>query len=165
MWISMTKPTTSEQEFEKFMAGQSGLSRIYQQTQADGPSELADRRILAAARDAVADQDGVKSHPKRWLIPAAIAAGLVVLSLVVLLHHQFGVQDQTDLAGQPPADREMLGNLKPDPAHLLGEIAQLVRDGKTAQARDQFRAFQELHPDYPLDFQAYPELEQFKQAK
>ena len=161
----MTKPTTPEQEFEAFMSGQSELSDIYQQTQADGPSDLADKRILAAARSAVATRQDTNSRGKRWFVPAAIAAGLVVLSLVLVIQYQHNQTGQTDVAGQQPTDREMVSNMKPNPAHLLDEIVQLVKDGKTSAARDQFRAFQELHPDYPIDYQQYPELEQFKQTQ
>lgn len=161
----MTKPTTPEQEFEEFMSGQTELSGIYQQTQADGPSDLADKRILEAARSAVSTHHDAIPRGKNWFVPAAIAAGLVVLSLVLVIQYQQNDTGQTDLAGQPPPDREVVSNLKPDPAHVLSEIVQLLKDGKTSEARAQFRAFQELHPDYPIDYQQYPELEQFKQTK
>ena len=161
----MTKPTIPEQEFEEFMSGHSELSDIYQRTQADGPSDLADKRILEAARSAVATHHGETSRGKHWYVPAAIAAGLVVLSLVLVIQYQQNETGKTDLAGQQTPDREVVSNLKPDPAHVLSEIVQLVKDGNTSAARTQFRVFQELHPDYPIDYQQYPELEQFKQTK
>ena len=161
----MTKPSTPEQEFEAFMSGQSELSHIYQQTRTDGPSGLADKRILDAAHNAVATHHDTNPRGKHWFVPATIAASLVVLSLVLVIQYQQNHTSQTDLAGQQPTDREVVSNLKPDPAHLLSEIVQLVKDGNTSMARDQFRAFQELHPDYPIDYQQYPELEQFKPTK
>ena len=164
MWIAMTKPKNTEQEFEEFMSGNSKLSHIYRQSQTDGPSELTDKRILDTARSTVATQQN-HLRGKRWLIPAAIAASLVVISLVMVIKYQNNDAGQTDLAGQQSLDREVVSNLKPDPAHLLDEIVQLVKNGKITTARDQYRAFLELHPDYPIDYQRYPELEQFKQAK
>jgi len=153
----MTKPTTPEQEFAAFMSGDADLSRLYQQTSTEGPSELADKRILDAAHKDITKHHGTSSRGKRWLVPAAIAAGLVILSLVVVMQYQ---HIETDRPG-----REMVSNLKPDPTHLLDEINGLAKEGNVSAAQDQYRAFIELHPDFPIDYQRYPELLQFKENK
>lgn len=153
----MTKPTTPEQEFTAFMSGDTDVSRLYQQTSTDGPSELADKRILDAAHKAITKHPGSRARGKRWLVPAAIAAGLVILSLVVVMQYR-------NIETEQP-DREMVSNLKPDPTHLLDEINALAKEGNVSAARDQYRAFIELHPDFPIDYQRYPELLQFKENK
>lgn len=159
----MADQPRSEQEFREFMANQSELSSIYQQSDLDGPNDLLDQRILAAARKAVAQQHGLKSQRKRWLIPAAIAAGFAVLAIVLAVqYHNLDSDDLALVSHQQEQERQVVSNLKPDPTRLLDQIVQLVKDNKIAVARDQYDAFNELYPDYLINYQAYPELEQFR---
>lgn len=161
----MTKQRNSEQEFDEFMSGHSELSRLYQQTRADGPSEITEQRILAAARKAV-DKNGqtASTTNKRWYVPIAIAASIAMLSIFLVLQFQTDDSDVMKTAEQEDG-RDIVSNLKPDPASQLADIVQLIKAGKTDVAREQFTAFKQLFPDYPIDFQQHPELAQFKDER
>lgn len=161
----MTKRLTPEQEFDEFMSGKTELSRLYQQLDNNGPSEFTDKQIISAAHSAIgAQRHGASTNGLRWYIPAAIAASLAVLAVLVVFQFKTDVNAPLDVA-EHGTEREINSNIKHDPARLLAVIVQLQKDGKLKQASDQFAAFKQLYPDFVIDFEKYPELKSFDKTE
>lgn len=76
----MSKQIRNDAELDRYLKdGQSPLSRVYQQTQSEGPAETTDARILAAARAAVTKPSaGGTSRGVHWWIPASFAATFIL---------------------------------------------------------------------------------------
>jgi len=92
---------TDIKALDEYLKGDSDVSQRYRELGCDElPPEL-DRRVLAAAREAVANESTKRSRSwMRWSAPVAIAASVVLVVTVVLVR---GVQDQTVLPPQPAA--------------------------------------------------------------
>jgi hypothetical protein len=81
---------------DEYLKGGSDISQRYRELgREDVPSEL-DRRVLDAARAAVASGGGARSRSwLRWSAPVALAASVVLVVTVVI---ESGVQDDTSFA-------------------------------------------------------------------
>lgn len=85
---------------DEYLKKGSEVSQRYRELGSDVPPEL-DRRVLAAARAAVANEGARRSRSwLRWSAPVALAASVVLVVTVVL---EGGVQDETVAPAQAPA--------------------------------------------------------------
>jgi hypothetical protein len=88
---------------EEYLKGNSDLSQRYRELGSDAVPPELDQRVLAAARDAVANEGARRSRSwLRWSAPVALAASAVLVVTVVL---EGGLQDQK-LATLPQAPAE-----------------------------------------------------------
>jgi hypothetical protein len=140
--------------------GDAQLSRLYRRTATAAPPPALDRRVLAAARKAVARSP--------YLAPLALAAS-VLLSVALVLALVFG--PRTARRGEEPV-RWMLAAARteahapavpwaaspgkgaaraaavPDPRSWLAQIAALRRAGRGFEADAQYRRFRAAYPGY-----------------
>lgn len=147
--------------------GLEDLSGLYRDGRRPDPPAHLDRRILAAAR---------APARRRWAVPLSLAASLVLgVGLVGLLRQPTPApapapaeapaavgESARPAAPAPPPDRaEPLRALRqapeaesraaePDPGAWLERIADLRRQGRSAEAEALLRAFRDRYPDYPL---------------
>ena len=123
----MTIGETNGKRFEDYLGGESEVSRAYRQAAREEPSPAVDEAVLAAARDAVARPRAaprLRPIPRRWLVPLALAATVLLsVSLVTLM-------PQESWRSPPPK--------QPDPVHALEDIpgAPTTDDGKGAVAEE-----------------------------
>jgi hypothetical protein len=107
---------TDIKALDEYLKGDSDVSRRYRELGRDEvPLEL-DRRVLTAARDAVANEGTQRSRSwLRWSAPVALAASIVLVVTVVL---ERGPQDElaTVPATQAPAESQQRQSVryKPD---------------------------------------------------
>lgn len=161
------------------------LSALYQETVQAQPPAWLDEQILAAAQTAVA------RHParilplrrpgiRRWAIPAALAAMIVLGAGVIQLVHHAGewtpalerktalppVESAAKLDVMPAAPaanlpRPMLRSAEQNPTAIREEtertpaawradIAALRQQGRTAEAEAQLAEFRQRYPHAPL---------------
>lgn len=154
----MTEQRNQEDKFAAYLSGKTELSRIYQQSETDGPGELIDQRILSAARQSVKTTAITRKNARRhWLFPVVIAASLAIITITVVLKYQTTPEQHPE--------RGLTSNLKPDPAHLLVEIVELSKQGKKREAAEQLEIFKQLYPDYEFDYQRFPELKHLQNAE
>lgn len=105
----MTNQNHEQSEFDRYLQGGSALSSVYQRHDTDGPAELTDARILAAARAASGKQSG--SSPfggYRHMVPSSIAALFILTITAILIVDQFPSappQPAPVLAGNPESQR------------------------------------------------------------
>jgi len=158
----MTDKHKQEQEFAEFMSGKTALSEAYQRVEHSTPSEFTDQRILSAARTAVAAADKPARSTLRWIYPIAIAAGLAVFVIVLVLQYQPETVTPADIASQDSVDREKSSNLRHDPTRLLMDIVELYNAGKINEAREQLAVFRQLFPNQEIDYHKFPELKKLE---
>jgi hypothetical protein len=88
---------------DEYLKGDSDVSRHYRELGSDEVPPEIDRRVLAAARDAVAHEGTQRSRSwLRWSAPIALAASVVLVVTVVL---ERGPQDE--LTPVPAAQRKL----------------------------------------------------------
>jgi hypothetical protein len=96
---------TDIKALDEYLKGNSDISQRYRELGRDEVPPELDRRVLAAARDAVAGEGSRRSRSwLRWSAPVALAASVVLVVTVVL---ERGVQDQTvplPQAAAPPSE-------------------------------------------------------------
>jgi hypothetical protein len=124
---------TDIKALDEYLKRDSDLSARYRELGGDGVPPELDRRVLAAARDAVANEGARRSRSwLRWSAPLALAASVVLVVTVVL---EGGLQDQKSAAlPQAPAEVRQEPNLEP---------AAVVSDDK-ANAVDERKLVDEL---------------------
>ena len=97
---------------ERYLAGESELSRLYKDAPQEQPTTQFEQTILAAARDAAAQRTRTKvSGWQRFLqaldrarIPVATAASIVlVVGIAVGVYRQHGLNVPADFDAPPPA--------------------------------------------------------------
>jgi hypothetical protein len=95
---------------KEYLEGESELSRLYRQDAQEQPDPRLDARILAEARRAVSTRRRVVHSPfaRHWLVPASLAAVLVLSVGVVVL--------MPDPALERDAELEQAAESKPAPA-------------------------------------------------
>jgi hypothetical protein len=87
---------------DEYLKGGSEVSQRYRELGGDDVPPDLDRRVLAAARDAVAQAGAQRSRSwLRWSTPVALAASVVLVVTVLL---EKGVQDELVLPAQSPAE-------------------------------------------------------------
>jgi hypothetical protein len=160
----MTEQKTDDTHLNVYLTGKSALSDRYQQLPADRPSAHLDNAILTAAKREI----HAKQHRLRWILPAAIAA-MLIIGVSVLWWQQFKTPVPIDNkeSGAPPQesvlpqqiDRSLHNNPAAD--RWLVQILKLHTDGKTAQAAEEFKKFRQAYPAYTVDQQRFGALQQY----
>ena len=98
---------SQDREFEKYLEGKSGLSKLYADLpEVDVPKHL-DAAILAEAHRAVNSRPGGKPK-RRWVIPLSMAASLIV-AVMVGLQLPYMLKDAAQ--PQPVGEEKMAGIL------------------------------------------------------
>jgi len=109
----MTTPDNNDKELENYLQGGSMLSRLYRQSTTSGPAPGTNNAILSAARKAVSKPSRpVSPFGYRWMIPASLAAVLVLTVSIVILQDS-SIEDtsklkQTEMDQARPAITEGL---------------------------------------------------------
>lgn len=126
-----------ERELERFLAGQSPVSREYDRLPAEEPPAELDAQILAAAEAEVRqDQDGVVvpfTRPwQRWATAVGVAASFMLAFVVVMqvAIRPFMGSDEQDAPASVRFMEEMEG-----PAQVRRESPRSSVSGKSAQDR------------------------------
>jgi hypothetical protein len=113
------------------------LSRLYHEASTEGPSPAVDAAILAAARQQVAaPRRRERSRWSRWLVPASLAAMLVVgVSTSLLIQREYPERLQDNTAGpvpsrqeSPPANTAASGVLESETRHGQRSPAETGHD-------------------------------------
>lgn len=83
----MSPGERDDELFERYLEGDSELSRAYRRHAGEQPDAALDARILAEAHRAVAPERRVAHSPfaRNWMVPTSLAAVLVLSLSVVLL--------------------------------------------------------------------------------
>ena len=112
----MNPEERDEEMLREFLAGDSPLSRLYRRDAQEQPTAQLDAAILAAARRNLAPKSRVAHGPfaRHWVVPASLAAVLVLSVSVVLLTPDlvrrpgvdFDDAADTPLIPKPAMDRE-----------------------------------------------------------
>lgn len=127
----MSEPTDIK-ALDEYLKGGSDVSQRYRELGRDEVSAELDRRVLAAARDAIAGEGAKRSRSwLRWSAPVALAASVVLVVTVVL---ERGVQDQTVVV--------------PQAANVRPVRSDGVSDDKAANAVEERKLAKEPAPVY-----------------
>ena len=107
--MSNQRSSDHGREFDRYLQGDSGLSRLYKQTATEQPPAELDAAILARARDEAGPRPrrGRRPFARTWFVPISLAAVLVLaVGLVTLMYEQGG----TPFAPEPlpPTDKKTL---------------------------------------------------------
>ncbi len=160
----MTKQHDQNKQLDDYLHGKSGISKLYQQLTAGEPDAKTDATILAASRHTAI----IKPRILRWMIPAAIAAILVLgVSLFWEQQHRTPAPDNAMESAAPgqqgsfpqQLDRTLHDN--PTADQWLEQIQKLHTAGKTEQAATEFKKFRLAYPAYTLDRHRFGELQQY----
>jgi hypothetical protein len=128
----VTDPTDIK-ALDEYLERDSEISQRYRELGRDEVPPELDRRVLAAAREAVASDSAKRSRSwVRWSAPVALAASVVLVVTVVL---ERGVQDEAVLLPQSADDVRQV------PSRAAGEV---VRDDQAANAADEAKVAEEL---------------------
>jgi len=118
-----------DKHLEDYLSGKDGLSAIYAQSRAEEPSESVDKNILQAAQAAVSKNSaGSGPFSGSWLIPAALAAVLVLAVGITLTLEKPGVNE----ALQPE-------RYSPTSPAAEADKAKKVTSGKPASLKESAR--------------------------
>lgn len=105
----MSPKERDDELIERYLQGDSELSRIYRRHADEQPDAALDARILAEAHRAVARDARVAHSPfaRNWMVPTSLAAVLVLSVSIVLLMPDPALDTGLDdgLAGEPAALR------------------------------------------------------------
>jgi hypothetical protein len=125
---------TDIKALDEYLKRGSDVSARYRELGSDDVPPELDRRVLAAARDAVANEGARRSRSwLRWSAPVALAASFVLVVTVVL---EGGLQDKKTAAlPQAPAEVRQKFNVEP---------AAATSDDKAASAGDERKLADEL---------------------
>ncbi len=149
----MTDRKQHDDELEQYLKGDSSVSKQYQSLSTGEPSATVDNAILAAARSAVQHQS-TSTRGYRWYIPASLAAGILIVSVMITFKFHppetFPDGSQINAQAQPKIEQKLIA------------ISDLLAQGKTQQAAQDYERFKRLYPDYPIDYQQYPSLQQLE---
>lgn len=162
----MTKHNLSKQQLDEYLSGRSALSDRYRQLDAGQPSQDIDTNILQAARTGLS----ARRHRRRWVVPLAIAATLL-LGISVLWWQQHptpSALNNTESAAPTPdktlptqVDRSLHDNSVAD--QWLSRILKLQQAGKSAQAAAEFKKFRKAYPLYSIDQERFGALQKYDQ--
>jgi hypothetical protein len=126
---------TDIKALDEYLKGDSDVSRRYRELgHEEVPPEL-ERRVLAAARDAVANEGTQRSRSwLRWSAPVALAASVVLVVTVVL---ERGPDQLAQVPAQAPAEPQVRGMIgdQDDSAAAERKLAEEVT--RQRAARDQ----------------------------
>lgn len=135
-----------DQQFEDWLKGGSTVSRAYDELRDDKPSATLDALILAEARSAVTANDGQDDdnvirlrHWRRWSLPAALAASVIVaVPLVVRVFEAPSAPavDRGEFAARPPAEAPGVADESESPVRT----ESLANGGAALTDADQTRA-------------------------
>ena len=132
----MSDPTDIK-ALDEYLKGNSDVSRRYRELGRDEVPPELDRRVLAAARDAVANEGAQRSRSwLRWSAPVALAASVVLVVTVVL---ERGPQDElTAVPAQTPAEPQVRGrvNDKDDYAAAERKLADEAARQRAGNAQE-----------------------------
>jgi hypothetical protein len=128
---------TDIKALDEYLKGDSDVSRRYRELGRDEVPPELDRRVLAAARDAVAKEGTQRSRSwLRWSAPVALAASVVLIVTVVL---ERGPQDElVAVPAQAPAEPQPRGlvNDKDDYAAAERKLADEVTRQRAGNAQE-----------------------------
>lgn len=109
----MSDPTDIK-ALDEYLKGNSDVSQRYRELGRDEVPPELDRRVLAAARDAVANEGAKRSRSwLRWSAPVALAASIVLVLTVVL---ENGLKNDTTVLTQSPRETGRVNGLIRDKA-------------------------------------------------
>ena len=161
----MVDPANNEKDLEAYLQGKSALSALYKSSTAQEPDAATDKAILEAARQSVEQSaTGSPGKGKRWYIPTALAASILVgVALVKLFPISFEDIPAKLVKTQPEAESGVYSAANPaTPEHMLEQIVTLLKKHELEQAQEQYQLFRTLFTDYQIDYKKYPELKQLK---
>lgn len=120
--MSNQRSSNHGREFDRYLQGGSGLSKLYKDTATEEPPPELDAAILARARDETVrlPRRGHGPFSRSWFVPASVAAVLVLaVGLITFMYEQGG----TPFAPEPvpPMEKKM-------PAAQTEELDRLLRD-------------------------------------
>lgn len=109
----MSDPTDIK-ALDEYLKGNSDVSQRYRELGRDEVPPELDRRVVAAARDAVANEGAKRSRSwLRWSAPVALAASIVLVLTVVL---ENGLKNDTTVVTQSPSETGRVNGLIRDKA-------------------------------------------------
>lgn len=147
----MSDPTDIKALDEYLKRGSDVSARYRELGSDDVPPEL-DRRVLAAARDAVANEGARRSRSwLRWSAPVALAASLVLVVTVVL---EGGLQEQKTVA-LPQAPAEVRQEPSVEPAIAASDDKAHADDER--KLADELRKQQGVDSSYNVPLQNSPQ--------
>lgn len=119
--------------FDRYLQGDSGLSKLYKDTATEQPPAELDAAILARARDEAVRRPrrGHGPFARSWFIPASVAAVLVLaVGLITFMYEQGG----TPFAPEPLPPME-----KKTPATQTEELDRLLRGAPPQDEKGRLR--------------------------
>jgi hypothetical protein len=122
----MSPREDTDRMLDRYLQGDSTLSKIYQGTTSGTPSTALDAAILAKAR-AAAEERALKRRKRalqRWMIPASLAAALVLTVGLVTFMSEHG--------GAPLAPRQPIGQ-RQQPVELSAPEVPLPQQGEATR--------------------------------
>lgn len=122
----MSPQEDGDRLFDRYLQGDSTLSKIYEGTTSGRPSAALDAAILAKAR-AAAEAQAFKRRKQtlqRWIIPASLAAALALAVGLVTFMSEHG--------GIPPAPKEPMGQ-RQQPVELSAPEVSVPQHGEATQ--------------------------------
>ena len=123
----MTNSDKPIDDIERYLAGDSDLSRLYREARAEQPSSQFEQAILSAAHETAAlrgqTRTSMGSRFWAWLdrarVPVATTASMVlVLGVVIGVYREHGMNIPTDL--ETPAPAAAPATAAPEPAEVAG---------------------------------------------
>ena len=159
----------NEKDLEQYLnSSDNDVSRLYQETDKPVPSAATDNAILAAARKSVGSKPvSVISSPRKWAIPASIAAMLVVTFSIVFVLDPQNDSDEPGMSSEhnhhnktdlPDDAKDALTREFSEPSKWLDHILDLQKNGDSAAATAEMKAFHAAFPDYVIKGERYNEL-------
>ena len=158
----MTEPTPSDKNFDEYMTGKSKLSALYQNSETSGPNEFLDQTILNAARDEVNAKNSKTEKIHRWHIPVSIAAALITAIIIIQVVPQKEL-NVADLDHKTASDESKVTAGKAAPERLLDKISAHIESNEIEKAKEEYRIFLKLFPDYKIDYKKHPEVKKLDQ--
>jgi hypothetical protein len=139
----MSSREDADRMLDRYLQGDSTLSKIYQGTTSGTPSAALDAAILAKARAAAEERALMrrKRALQRWMIPASLAAALALTVGLVTFMSEHG--------GAPLAPEQPIGQ-RQQPAELSAPEAPLPQQGE-ATRQPQKSSFDEQVPRKQAD--------------
>lgn len=132
----MSDPTDIK-ALDEYLKGDSDVSRGYRELGRDEVPPELDRRVLAAARDAVANEGTRRSRSwLRWSAPVALAASVVLVVTVVLERGPDKLEQVPAAAPAEPQVRGLINDKDDDYAAAERKLAEEVTRQQSANARE-----------------------------
>ena len=130
----MSPEERDEEVLREYLEGDSELARLYRRHADEQPDARLDARILAEARQAVAREHRVVHSPfaRHWMVPASLAAVLVVSVSALLLSPDPALESGVE----PRIEDEQAAQPLPAPAAVDAPAPAQPTAGRLEQAFD-----------------------------